>query len=220
MADLLRYDEEDGVATLTMDDGKANALSVDMSTALGAALDQAQADARVVVLAGRSGIFCGGFDLKLIQGDDVEARERMRDAGFDLLRRLYLYPLPIVAACTGHAIAGGALLLLTADLRLGAAGEFKIGLNEVAIGRSLPPVALELARDRLSSRHLTEAILHARLYAPDAACEAGFLDTLVEPDALAVEAQSRARAFLDLDADAFSQTKTWMREATAARMAD
>lgn len=218
MSDPVRYEEEGGVATLTMDDGKANALSIDMSMALNRALDRAQADARVVLIKGRPGIFCGGFDLKLIQGDDVEARERMRDAGFDLMRRLYLYPLPMVMACPGHAIAGGALLLLTADLRLGVTGDFKIGLNEIAIGRSLPPLAVELARDRLSSRHLTEAVLHARLFAPDAACDAGFLDRCVAPEALAVGADEGARAFLDLDSDAFAQTKARIREPVAALM--
>ena len=122
----------DGVATLTLNDGKANALSLPMAQAIDAGLDRA-AEARVVVIRGRPGVLCGGFDLKVIRGGSAEDRAAMTGAGYRLLSRLYLLPTPLVFACTGHAVAAGALLLLTGDVRIGVRGEFRIGLNETAL---------------------------------------------------------------------------------------
>jgi enoyl-CoA hydratase/carnithine racemase len=218
MADVVTYGLADGVATLTMDDGKANALGLDMSTGLLRGLDRAEGEARVVVITGRPGVLCGGFDLKVIRGGDEQARVAMRDSGYKLLRRLYLYPLPVIIACTGHAVAAGGLMLLTADVRIGIEGAFKIGLNEVGIGLALPVVGLELARDRLSPSLLTAAALEARLFDPDGACEAGYLDTAVPAESLGETVRMRARSLCALDAAAFAETKRRLRQPTVDRM--
>lgn len=218
MAELVTYSLEDGVATLTMDDGKANALGEAMSAGLSSGLDRAEREAGVVVITGRSGVLSGGFDLRVIRGDDEAARIRMRDAGYALLRRLYLFPLPVVIACPGHAVAAGGLLLLTADTRIGVTGDFRIGLNEVAIGLALPVVGLELAKDRLAPGAMTAAVLGAKLYDPAGAVEAGYLDSAAGTDAFDQTVQAAARAWLDLDTKAFAATKERLRGATVERM--
>ena len=130
--------------------------------------------------------------------------------------RLYAFPLPVVAACTGHALAGGALYLLCCDLRLGAEGAFKVGLNEVQIGLPLPLLGRELAKARLSKRHLQQATVMARIYAPDEACDAGYLDQVVKADALVATAKAEAARLAELSPAAYAMTKVRMREATIA----
>ncbi len=206
----------DGVATLTLDDGKANALSLPMAQAIEAGLDGA-AGARVVVIRGRPGVLCGGFDLKVIRGGSAEDRAAMTSAGYRLLARLYLLPQPLVFACTGHAVAAGGLLLLTGDVRIGVHGAFRIGLNETAIGLSLPQIGLELARDRIAPAALSEATLRARLYDPDAAAAAGYLDSVADADGLDAAVAEVAAELLTLNGAAYAATKRRLRQAAMER---
>jgi enoyl-CoA hydratase len=215
--DHVRYELADGVATVCMDDGKVNALSPALVAALGAAVARAEGEARALVLAGRPGRFSGGFDLA-VMGESPEAAGALVTAGAELALRLYGCPCPVVAACTGHAIAMGAVLLLAADVRLGAEGDFKIGLNEVAIRLTLPAFATELARDRLSRRHLTRATLLAELYPPAAAVDAGYLDRLAPLDAVVAEARAEARRLAELAPQAFAGTRRRLRGETIARV--
>ena len=127
-------------------------------------------------------------------------------------------PLPLVTAATGHAVALGAFILLTSDYRFGAAGNFKLGLNETAIGLALPAFGLELAEARLSRRHLTQATLLARLYAPLAAVDVGFLDEVVPGDSLRAAAVAKASELAKLDAAAFAASKQGQRGAAIARV--
>lgn len=217
MTDPVTYELDGPIARITLDDGKANALSHPLMNAALEALDRAESEARAVLITGRPGRFSAGFDLRGMMAG--------RDAAIDLLRtgarlflRLFAYPRPVVIACTGHAIAGGALTLLTADRRIGAAGDFKIGLNEVAIQMTLPRLGVELARARLDRRHLTDATLCARLYDPEGAAAIGFLDATVAPDALLTTAAAEAQALAKLSTAAFAGTKLRLREATIARI--
>jgi enoyl-CoA hydratase len=100
-----------------------------------------------------------------------EAAQAMLARGVDLFLRLYLYPRPVVAACTGHAIAAGAIILMSCDLRVGTRGEYKIGLPEVTIGMPLPFFATELARDRISKRHYARVTALGTMYDPDGAVD-------------------------------------------------
>jgi len=219
MADLVSFELRDGVALVTMDDGKANALSHDMLDGLTAAFDRAEQEARAVVLAGRAGRFSAGFDLTTMMSG-IDAATRLVSAGAELYLRMYGFPLPVVAACTGHAMAGGALLLLSSDTRLGAEGAFKIGLNEVAIGLRLPVLAQELARDRLSKRHLTAATIQARIYDPTAAVDAGYLDATAPADQLIAQAVDRARQLAALPQAPYAGTKQVLRGRTIAYIRD
>ena len=202
------------VAVIDLDDGKANALGHVAIAALLAALDAVDADgADAVVLAGRPGRFSAGFDLKVMQSGPEEAR-RMLAAGVDLFLRTYMFPRPVVAACTGHAIAAGAIILMSTDLRVGAAGDFRIGLPEVTIGMPLPFFATELARDRISKRHLSQVFL-GRMYDPEAATDAGFLDQIVDADAVVDAAVDRARTLTGVSRGGLRRTRVTSRGAVA-----
>ena len=134
---MVSYHCDDAIATITIDDGKVNALSLAVLAELNAALDQAERDGAVVILAGRDGVFSAGFDLPVLRGGGPDARAMLR-AGFELAARLLAFPRPVVIACTGHAVAMGVFLLLCGDYRVGATGPYKITANEVAIGLTMP----------------------------------------------------------------------------------
>src|SRR6185369_13460742 len=129
---------------------------------------RAEKEAQAIVLSGRPDRFCAGFDLKVMMSGPENATALLV-RGSDLLMKLYGASIPLVIACTGHALAGGALVLLTGDVRIGAAGAFRIGLNEVSIGMPVPVLAMELARDRLSPTDLACATLMAQIYTPEEA---------------------------------------------------
>ena len=210
------YERTDHVAVVTMDDGKANVFGPDMIACLNRHLDRAAAEAKVVLLTGRPGLFSGGFDLRVIRGDDEDIARNMTRGGARLLMRLYGLPQPLVIASTGHAVALGALCLLTGDYRVGAAGDFRIGLNETAIGLALPPFAVTLSSERLSKRHLARAALGATMFSPNEAKDAGFLDDVVSAQKLRESALDVARQMVKLDSSAFAATKQGFRSASIA----
>ncbi len=166
---------------MRFDDGKANALGHQAIDAFHSALDEAEATASAVAIFGRPGRFSAGFDLNVMKQGPESAQALVR-RGAELLMRLYGFPMPVVAGCTGHALAAGALILLSCDERIGIDGETRIGLPEVSIGMPLPRFATELARDRLTNRQFTKAALLSASYSPTAAVEAGFLDEIVADD--------------------------------------
>jgi len=211
----------DGTVTLiTMDDGKANALSADMIAEIVAALDEAAADEACVaaVIAGREGRFSGGFDLGVMQSGDMSAVINLVADGGALVRKIYGCGIPVVAACTGHAVAAGALMLLGSDVRVGAEGPFKIGLNEVAIGLTLPDWAHTIAFERLSKRHIQRAIANARLTDPSTAVDVGFLDRVVDPASVLDAAIEEAAALAPLDRKAYQRTMAGFRKPTLDTM--
>ncbi|MEM8925836.1 MAG: crotonase/enoyl-CoA hydratase family protein [Actinomycetota bacterium] len=219
--DLVGYRVEDGIAVITLDDGKANALGAAMTDAVNAALDTAEADDAVgaIVIAGREGRFSGGFDLSVFQTGDIEAIGAMVDAGGVLVRRLYGGPKPVVAACTGHAVAAGALVLLGCDVRIGPDAPIKVGLNEVAIGLTLPRWAMIIAGDRLSFRHRQQSVVNAKLYDGTGAVDVGFLDRAVEPASVMAEAMAEAATLAALDGSAYAATVRAFRRDTLDAMA-
>lgn len=196
----------DSVAIITMDDGKVNALGIDLVDALSGALDAAEADARSVVLAGRPGVFSAGLDLNTLQLADSEGLQLIHNAT-ELCLRLAEFPRPIVAACTGHAVALGAGLLLCCDVRICAAGDFKIGLNEVSIGIAMPELLLGLARERLARRHLMMAVATAQIYTPTQAVEVGFLDRAGSSNPTRDALETAADLARRLDPEAFATTR-------------
>ncbi len=211
------YQLEGRVAALRFDDGKANALSHAAIDGLNAALDRAEKEAGAVLLAGRAGCFSAGFDLPTMKAGPDAVRSLV-SAGAELLLRVYEAPLPIVMACSGHALAMGAVLLLGSDFRIGAAGDFKIGLNEVSIRMTLPLFAVEIARDRLSRRHFHRSVIQAEIYRPEGAVDAGYLDRIVPTERLAEEALAEATRLAGLPRGAFSETKRRARGASAERI--
>jgi len=206
MSDLATYEIDGRIATITIDDGKVNALSVPVLRAVHAALDRAERDRAVVVLTGRDRYFSAGFDLNVFAGGG-EAVLEMLTLGATLAERMLSFPTPIVAACTGHAPAAGAFLLLAADRRIGADGPFQIGLNEVRIGLTVPWFAIELARQRLHPAHFDATVVNATMYRPADAVGAGFLDRVVPADRLRAASVEAAAALAELNPAAHAATK-------------
>jgi len=210
MSELLRYDLLDGIATLTLDDGKANVMSVAMLAAIRAALDQAEADQAVVVLQGRPGMLSGGFDLTVFKRDPKELFQMLK-AGAELTERMLSFPFPVLVICTGHAIAMGAFLLLSADHRIGTQAKAKIQANEVQIGLTLPHFAIEVCRQRLAPAHFNLAAITALPYDQQQALAAGFLDELTSPEALPDILKRRTEHLRGLHMASFAATKLRLR---------
>lgn len=196
-----------------MDDGKVNSLSPSMLAALDAAFDRAQADRAALILTGRPQRFSAGFDLGIVKAGGAPAAD-MFLTGFRLAERMLSFPTPIVAACTGHALAMGSFLLLASDVRFGAAGTFKIGANEVAIGLTMPYSAVEFCRQRLTPSHFTRAVITAEIYDPEEAAAAGFLDHVVPPETLLSVAQKHAELLGQLPTHAHAESKLRARAET------
>jgi enoyl-CoA hydratase len=213
----LKYELVDSVAVLRFDDGRANVASHASIAAIDEALARAEKEASAAVLLGRPGRFSAGFDLSVIQ-QGADASRALVTAGGELLLRIAESQVPVVAGCTGHALAMGALLLLAADYRVGASGAFKLGLNEVAIKLTLPIFALELARARLAREQLTRATTLAEVYEPAAASAAGYLDEVVAPERVEAAALEAAARFAQLSLPAYRATKRKLRGAMVERI--
>jgi enoyl-CoA hydratase len=214
---LVTYALDRAVATIRMDDGKANALSIPMLSELHAAFGQAEADGAIVVLTGREGTFSGGFHLPTLRGSAPD-RGAMLRSGFDLAVRILTFPRPVVIASPGHAIAQASILLLCADERIGAAGPYKITLNEVLIGLIVARSMIEIGRYRLTPSQLHRTFALAEVYSPEAAIDAGFLDRIVPPGDVLDVAQETARRFIAFDTKAYAATKARLREDLLSRL--
>ena len=210
MSTLVTVTEAEAYTLITMDDGKANAQSFDMLKQINEALDGAEQTGKVVILSGRPGKFSAGFDLS-IMGQGGDAMIDLLRQGANLSRRLLNWDKPVILAVSGHALAMGALLLLSADYRMGSQGDFKLGLNEVAIGMTLPHFGVELARARLSKRHFNNAVGLAKIYDPSSAVEAGYLDEVVDADQLQASAIALAEQLAGLDMEAHKNSKARVR---------
>lgn len=196
MTSTASYAEHESVATITLDDGKVNALSPTMQQNINAALDQAEQGARAgtikaIVLAGNSRVFSAGFDLSVFASGDPEAGLGMLSGGFELAVRLLTFPVPVIIAATGPAIAMGSFLLLSGDHRVGSE-KSKCQANEVAIGMVLPMAAIELMRMRLTRATYQRSASMAAIFVGQDAVSGGWLDELVTPDEVLSRAQQVA----------------------------
>jgi enoyl-CoA hydratase len=219
MSDRVAYRLENGVATVAMDDGKVNVMSTAMLRDLGAAFDRAEQDQAIVVLrSARPGIFSAGFDLKIFAANDPERSLEMVKTGAELALRLMTYPYPTIGLMQGHAFPMGTFLLLACDVRIGAKGRFRMGLNEVAIGITPPGFAIELARSRLHPAWHSRTVALGEMYEPDDAVIAGFLDRVVAEDAIDKTVQDLATALLSLHRPSHASAKRRLRRATMAAM--
>ena len=211
MKTLLDYQFENGVATVTLDDGKANVMSIHMLAALNAALDRVLADKAVVVITGRPGMFSGGFDLNMFKTNPQESVQ-MLEAGARMSLRLLSHPHPVLVACGGHAVAMGCFILLSADYRIGIDQGARIHAIEVQIGMTLPRFAIEVCRQRLSPAHFSLACTAAYPYKPQEALAAGFLDELASADNFDAAVKARAGYLAQLHQDAFTATKKRLKQ--------
>jgi enoyl-CoA hydratase len=214
---LVSYEKIDGVARISMDDGKVNIMSTAMLSELTAAFDRAEKDSVIVILtSAREGIFSAGFDTKILGRKDPQEVFEMVRLGAELAVRVLSFPRPVVAACPGHAYPMGAFLLLASDVRIGADGPFRIGLNEVAIGIPVPTFGLELARHRLLPAYLQRTALTGEMFAPQEAMTAGFLDRVVSAESLQGTADAVAAVLGKIDFSSHASTKERLRSLTLA----
>ena len=211
MSEWVQFQLQDGVATITLSNGKVNALSPEVIAAIQSALDRAEEANAVVILTGQAGILSGGYDLKVMKTGPDATRD-MVAAGSALTLRMLAHPQPIIVACSGHAIAKGAFLLLACDYRIGVNGAFQIGLNEVKIGMTMHQVGIALARDRLTPSVFQRSVVNAEMFGPEAAQAAGFLDQVVVPDQLMATAHAVAQQMCQLNMTAHTQTKRKVRK--------
>ena len=212
MSDLIAYHLEDGIATLTLSNGKVNAISPQVIADFNAALDRAEQDRAVVIITGQPGILSGGYDLKVMTAGPEQAVNLVTQ-GSTLARRLLAHPFPVVVACPGHAVAKGAFLLLSVDYRIGVDGPFSIGLNEVQIGMTMHHAGIELARDRLRKSAFHRSVINGEMFNPHHAMAAGFLAKVVQPEELHTAALEAARQLKKINMKAHKNTKLKVRKA-------
>ncbi|MDT5248841.1 MAG: enoyl-CoA hydratase [Mycobacterium sp.] len=210
----VNYEQSESVATITLDDGKVNVLSPAMQQNLNEALDRAEqaaaaGEVKAVVLAGNQKVLSAGFDLAIFNSGDAAAALGMLSGGFELSIRLLTFPVPIIIAATGPAIAMGSFMLLSGDHRVGSA-KTKCQANEVAIGMVLPISAIEIMRMRLTRATYQRAVSMAATFVGDDAVAGGWLDELVEPEQVLARAQqvaAEAAATLHVKAHRASKLK-------------
>jgi enoyl-CoA hydratase len=210
MTPKTRIEIEDGIAWITLDDGKVNALSTEMLGEIDVALAAAESAGAVTVLSGREGIFSAGFDLATFKRGPAASVPMLR-AGAQLYLRLLAFPRPVLTVCAGHAYPAGAFLMLSADVRFCAAGPWRIGMNEVAIGLTLPRFAIELARHRLTPPGFAR-ITTAPMFDPQEALRLGYLDRVLDADQLAGAVREEAQRLRALDMPSFAATKARINE--------
>ena len=212
--------QHDDVSIITLDDGKANVFSANMSNTINALLDEVPDDKGSLLFTGRPGLFSAGFDLKTISGGDSKAALEMTTAGFKLLSRIYSFPRPVIAASSGHAIALGAFLLCCADYRLGAAGNFIVQANETRNGMAIPTPILEISKSRILKNHWYRAILNAEAYPISDSVDAGYLDEVVDPEELMSKSLEVAKDLATLSHPHYKLTKDLDQQAVLKRIND
>jgi enoyl-CoA hydratase len=188
-------------------------MSLAMLNALHAAFDEAERDKAVPILKARGKHFSGGFDLSVFTKGTAEDQYLMVKAGAELALRILSFPLPVVAACQGNAFPMGAFLIMASDYRIAADGNYRIGMNEVAIGLTVPRFAIEVARQRLTPAYFNRVVVTGEMFAPQEAVAAGFFDRLVAPEELERTAHETALALSKLDLPAHAATKKRARGA-------
>ena len=211
MNEFIEYKSKNNYAIVTIKNGKANAISHEVIAGLNVALDVAEKENKVVILTGQSGIFSAGFDLKVMTKSADSAKELVTK-GSQLSLRMLSFPKPIIVACSGHAIAKGAFLLLSTDYRIGVEGDFKIGLNEVMIGMTMHHAGIAIAKARLSEVYLNRSVNNAEIYNTKDAIKAGFLDVIVPENHLMPTAIKIAEMFGKLNPKAHAETKLKVRK--------
>jgi enoyl-CoA hydratase len=209
---LIDLEDRGVVKILRMAAGKGNAFNLEFASAFTDALTEVErGPAKAAIITGKGSVFGVGVDLPaLVAGGPDYVRQflPMLQRSFE---RLVLFPKPIVAAINGHAIAGGAILMLACDQRLLARGRSRVGLTEVRVGVEFPAWALEIVRFTAPPQHFATLVYSGRTYEPDEALARGLVDELVEPERLMDRAYEIADELASIPASAFSATKRSVR---------
>jgi enoyl-CoA hydratase len=210
---MLQREDRGSVAVLRMDHGKANALDVELIGAIGDTLREIEhaGSCGAVVLTGTGPIFSAGVDLfRFLESGDTYL-EQFFEAMVRSFRALFSFPLPLVAAVNGHAIAGGAVMAAAADYRIMCTGTGKIGVPELRVGIPFPVAAIEILRFAASTQHLQELVYLGRSYAVEQAHQVGLIDEVAEPAELLERALHVAQKLGSMPPARFGITKRELR---------
>ena len=212
----ISYTIENNRAEITMDDGKANAMDFDYFEEMNKALAAIESSgSKAVIIKGRQGFFSGGLDVKLIATLAPNDIDRLAETFARTMLRVFLYPIPTIAVCTGHAIAGGAMLAFACDRRYVVNGNYRIQVNEHAIGIPLPSWMLLIGKSAVPVGFQAEVLLHAKTYTPKEAYDAHIFHGLIEEGAdIDASLNIEADALMGLHMNAYSITKRRLREKT------
>lgn len=214
---FVRAESRGGLAVLTLVRPRANAFTPELVVQISEALT-ASGDAGAIVLASAlPGIFSAGWDLPELISMDRKAFEAFVLAYCDLVRQLFVYPRPVVAALPGHAIAGGLILAAAADERIAASGRGELGLSEVLLGVPVPACLLEVFRHAIGPRATERLASTGENLSVERALAAGLIDRVVPPESLLAEAESRARVLADRPREAHAAIKRRTRAAATDR---
>ncbi|MGD8330951.1 MAG: enoyl-CoA hydratase/isomerase family protein [Acidobacteriota bacterium] len=181
----LEIEQRDGVRVVHMKFGRANAMNREMLDGLAATLHEGER--QPTVLTGEGKIFCAGLDLVTLDALGREDFEEFLTRFSRTMVQVLTTPYPLVAAVNGHAVAGGCVLALACDYRVGAQGDYKIGMNELSHGLPLPAVASEIPRGALTPQTYRTVIMSGVLMPPETAQQVGILDMISEDVDTAVE---------------------------------
>jgi len=206
-AKIATLTNKDDISIITLDDGKANVFSPKMIQDVNECLDKVPTESGALIITGRDGMFSAGFDLKIISSGNIQATMDMSLSGFKLLSRIFSFPRPILAACSGHGIALGTFLLCCCDYRIGVKGDYMIGANEMRTNMVIPIPILELISHRVTASHKYRAILGAEMYSIQDGVEAGLVDEIVDSKDLMEAAMLKAKDLASMGHPSYTLTK-------------
>ena len=209
------------IAVLRIDRPPANAIDLDLANEFATALEGIETDGIVaLVVTGVGNCFSAGLDLKALPTYDRAQQQAMVMQVNRLFGRLYGLPLPTIAAVNGHSIAGGVILTLACDHRIGAEGDYKLGLAEARVGVPFPVAAMAIVQSELSHPVARTMVLTARNSSPREALSMGVLDELQPPERLLPRAMEVAQEMAALPHSIYGRIKRELRGAALARIED
>ncbi|MBI5478940.1 MAG: enoyl-CoA hydratase/isomerase family protein [Deltaproteobacteria bacterium] len=218
--EFVRVARIDGVAVVTLDRGKVNALTVQVVDEVAAAFRDLATDDGVAaaVLTGSGKFFSFGFDIPEFLGFSKEAFIDYLTKFTGLYRQLFVWPKALVAALNGHTVAGGCMLALACDRRLMVPGNAKISLNEITFGASVFFGAVEMLKLAVGARRAETVLFGGAMYLAEEAAAIGLVDEVVPADRLGEEARAAARGLGEHEPAAFASIKRLLRAPTAQAM--
>lgn len=200
--------DHDSVRELRLNRPPVNALTTELIAALRQAIEQAGSNgARAIVISGAPGMFSAGLDIRLLVGLDEPGIALLWRELYALMKALATSPIPIAAAVTGHAPAGGTVIALFCDWRVAAAGDFKLGLTEVQVGIPLPPVILQVLRRQVGPRQAERLSVGGQVVSSEEALRAGLVDELAPPDQVVERAVAWCRSLVGVPSGAMRATR-------------
>ena len=210
---------DDGIAVVTIAHGKANVLDVELCEALTKCFEELRAsDVKAVVITGQGRMFSAGVDLVRVSSGGADYVRKLLPVMNRMFDAVFFLPKPVVAAVNGHAIAGGCVLTCCADRRLMARGGGRIGVTELLVGVPFPALAFEIVRATVPPRHLAEFTVGGATYEADEALSRGWVDEIMEADALMANVMAAAHRLASLSPVAFAHTKAQMRQPIIERL--